>query len=90
MNDDAIAVLKEIREQQREQIALQRDALVLMREQFALTRTQLERAERLNDRAEALQDRASRTMRIIGRVAIPLVLLALVLLLWLQLYALFA
>ncbi|MFZ5662195.1 MAG: hypothetical protein ACOY9B_05650 [Pseudomonadota bacterium] len=75
MNDDVAAPLREIRDQQREQMALQREALALQREQFALARSQLDRAERINARAEALQDRAGRSLRVIALIALPLVLL---------------
>ncbi|HZH43715.1 MAG TPA: hypothetical protein VEY50_06500 [Lysobacter sp.] len=83
MNDaDATALLREIRDQQRQQLALANEALALQRQQFELTRSQLDRVERINDRAEALQNRASRNLRVIGWIALPVVLLLLAFLLW--------
>jgi hypothetical protein len=66
-DDPQIAqLLREIRDQQRETIALQREHLAMYQEQLA-------RVERINDRAEALQGRAARAIRLVVLVALPLV-----------------
>ena len=65
-------LLREIRDQQREAIALQREHLGMVQQQLA-------RVERINDRAEALQGRASRAVKLILVVALPLVFLLLAL-----------
>lgn len=75
-NDPELAaLLREIRDQQREALQLQRDHV-------ALYRQQLDRIERINDRAEAMQGRAGKALRLILMVAIPLVFLLLALMLW--------
>lgn len=72
---DIAALLREIRDQQRE-------ALELQREHVALVQKNLVRAERINDRAEAIQARASTAGRIVLLVALPLLFLVLALMLW--------
>jgi hypothetical protein len=74
MADDSetAALLREIRDNQRE-------ALSLQREQIAMYQRQLERVERINDRAEALQGRAGKAIRLILVIALPLVFLLLAL-----------
>jgi hypothetical protein len=71
---ELLALLREIRDNQREAIALQR-------EYQAMYQQQLGRIERINDRAEALQGRAGKAVRFILLIAIPLVCLLLVLML---------
>ncbi|HEY1141658.1 MAG TPA: hypothetical protein VGE88_15850 [Lysobacter sp.] len=68
------ALLREIRDNQREAMALQREHIAMYQQQLA-------RIERINDRAEAIQGRASKAVRFILLIAIPLlcVLLALML-----------
>ena len=75
MSDDIAALLREIRDNQRE-------ALQLQREHVALYTRQLARVERINDRAEAIQSRASKSIRFVVWVALPLVGLLLAVLLW--------
>jgi hypothetical protein len=72
---EAVQLLREIRDGQREALALQR-------EHVAAYRRQLERAERLQDRAEAIQKRAGGAVRAIAWIAVPLLLLLIALLLW--------
>ena len=74
MADDSetAALLREIRDNQRE-------ALSLQREQIAVYQRQLERVERINDRAEALQGRAGKAIKLILVIALPLVFLLLAL-----------
>ena len=74
MADDAevTQLLREIRDQQREAIALQREHLAMVQQQLA-------RVERINDRAEAIQGRAIRAVKLILLVALPLVFLLLAL-----------
>ncbi|MFC5569672.1 hypothetical protein ACFPN1_06320 [Lysobacter yangpyeongensis] len=71
---ELLALLREIRDNQREAIALQR-------EYQAMYQQQLGRIERINDRAEALQGRAGKAVRFILLIAIPLMCLLLVLML---------
>jgi hypothetical protein len=56
VSEDVAALLREIRDNQREALALQR-------EHMALYTRQLDRVERINDKAEALQVRAGRTAK---------------------------
>lgn len=76
MADDpeAIALLREIRDNQREALALQREHITMYQQQLG-------RIERINDRAEALQGRAGKAIRLILLIAIPLVFLLLLLML---------
>ena len=83
-DDTEIAALRhDIRDNQREALALQR-------EHVQMYQHQLERIERINDRAEALQGRAGKAVRIILVIAIPLVCLLLVLMLFPYFLRLFA
>ena len=66
------ALLREIRDNQRE-------ALTLQREHMALYQRQLDRVERINDRAEAMQGRAGKALKVILLIALPLVFLLLAL-----------
>lgn len=79
---ELVELLREIRDQQREQLALQARALDEQRELSALQRANIERAERIHDRSEALQDRAGRGQRVIAWVMLPLVVLVLIAMLW--------
>jgi hypothetical protein len=76
------ALLREIRDQQREQLRTQAEALALQREHFAMARVQLDRAERINDRADAIQARASTAGKIALWLAVPALALILLLVLW--------
>lgn len=82
---ELVDLLREIRDQQREQLALLTRALDEQRELSALQRANLERVERIHDRAEALQERAGRGQGVIVWVMLPLVALALIAMLWPQL-----
>lgn len=75
MSDDIAALLREIRDNQRE-------ALQVQREHVALYTQQLARVERINDRAEAIQSRAGRSIKIVLWIALPLVGLLLLAMLW--------
>ncbi len=81
--DEIAALLREIRDNQREALALQR-------EHMQLYQRQLDRVDRINDRAEAIQGRAGKALRFILLVAIPLVCLLLVLTLYPYFTRLFA
>jgi len=84
MADDSIlAVLREIRDNQREALQVQREHVELYQQQLA-------RVERINDRAEAIQGRAGQAAKFILWIAIPLVFLMLALMLWPYLRALVA
>jgi hypothetical protein len=75
MSDDIAALLREIRDNQRE-------ALQVQREHVALYTQQLARVERINDRAEAIQSRASRSIKAVLWIALPLAGLLLAVMLW--------
>ena len=75
-NDPHIAqLLREIRDQQRESLALQR-------EHNAVYKAHLERIERLNVQAESLQGRAGKALKGLLWFAIPLLVLVLLLMAW--------
>ncbi len=75
-NDPHIAqLLREIRDQQR-------DSLALQREHIALYKAQMERIERLNQRTESLQGRAGKALKAVLWLAIPLLVLVLLLMAW--------
>ena len=75
-NDPQVTqLLREIRDQQRESLALQR-------EHIALYKAQVDRIERLNDSAETLQGRAGKALKAVLWVAIPLLVLVLLLMAW--------
>jgi hypothetical protein len=75
MSDDIAALLREIRDNQRE-------ALQIQREHISLYTQQLARVERINDRAEAIQSRASKSIKAILWIALPLVAVLLAVMLW--------
>jgi len=81
-DSETVALLREIRDQQRLQIERQSESMALQREQVAMVRQQFERAERLQQRAESLQGKAARSVRLILWVALPLVIALVALLLW--------
>ena len=75
-NDPHIAsLLREIRDQQRESLALQR-------EHIAASKAQMERIERLNDRAESLQGRAGKALKTVLWIVLPLLALVLMMMAW--------
>lgn len=80
--DELAALLRDIRDQQREQIAMQTQALALQREHFELAKTQIKRAERLTDRAETLQLRAGKASRVVLWVLVPALLIVLGMIVW--------
>ena len=75
MSDDIAALLREIRDNQREALQIQREHMTLYTQQLA-------RVERINDRAEAIQSRASKSIKTVLWVALPLVALLLAVMLW--------
>ena len=84
-DDDALAVLREIRDGQRAQLERQAEALALQREQFELYKRQYDRAERINDRAEAIQARQSSALQFVRRllwVVVPVLALLVAMFLW--------
>jgi hypothetical protein len=75
-NDPHIAqLLREIRDQQR-------DSLALQREHIALYKAQMDRIERLNVQAESLQGRAGKALKAVLWIAIPLLILVALLMAW--------
>jgi hypothetical protein len=75
VSDETLALLREIRDNQREAIALQREHL-------AKYLAQLDRVEKLIDRAEALQARGGRGLKFIVFVLLPVIFLALLVMMW--------
>jgi ABC-type uncharacterized transport system involved in gliding motility auxiliary subunit len=89
MTDDALLLLREIRDQQQLQLERsaqslqhQAEALALQRQQFALYQQQLARAERINERAETIQGRASKALKLVMWVLLPLLGIVVLMLLW--------
>ena len=75
-NDPQVTqLLRELRDQQRESLALQR-------EHIALYKAQMERIERINAQAESLQGRAGKALKGLLWFAIPLLVLVLLLMAW--------
>ena len=75
-HDPQIApLLREIRDQQRESLALQR-------EHIAAFKAQVERIERLDERAESLQGRAGKAVKALLWFVLPLLALVLLLIAW--------
>lgn len=77
-----VALLREIRDRQHEQVALQAQSIELQRAHFALAQSQIERVERINDRAEAIQARADAMGKLALWVLVPGLALAIAALLW--------
>ena len=75
VSEDVAALLREIRDNQREALALQR-------EHMAFSMKQLERAEKLNDRADAIQLRAGKAAKVVLWVLIPLAAILIAMMLW--------
>ena len=82
VESETLAALNEIIRQQREQLDAQQQALQMQREHLEFARGQLDRVERINARAEAIQGRAGRSAKIVLWVLLPLLLVALVAVLW--------
>ena len=82
VSDDVAVLLKEIRDNQREALALQREQQALQREHMAFSMKQLERAEKLNDRADAIQLRAGKAAKVVLWVLIPLAAILIAMMLW--------
>ena len=78
---ETIALLREIRDNQRIQLERQAEALDMHHRQFGMANKQFERAERLHGRAEAIQGRAATAIKMVVWIAVPLLLLLIVLLL---------
>ena len=74
-DESALALLREIRDNQRE-------ALRVQREHVAMYQRQLDRIDGINDRAESIQRRAGKALRFILWIALPLLAVALLLLIW--------
>ena len=74
-NEETTRLLREIRDGQREAMALQR-------EHIAMHQRLLERIERINDRAGALQGGAGRALGGILWIALPMIVLLLALVAW--------
>jgi ABC-type uncharacterized transport system involved in gliding motility auxiliary subunit len=75
MSDDIAALLREIRDNQRE-------ALQLQREHVALYLKQLDRVDRINGRAEVIQAGAGRLLKLVLYIAVPLLGLLILAMSW--------
>jgi len=82
MSEEVAALLREIRDQQRLQIARQDETLALQKKQVERYESQMGRVEHINERAEAIQRRAGKAMKVVLWVALPLVFLVLATMLW--------
>ena len=82
-NPELLALLREIRDNQREALSLQREHITMYQQQLG-------RIERINDRAEAIQGRAGKAIKVVAWIALPLVCLLLGLMLLSYLPNLFA
>ncbi len=78
---ETVALLREIRDNQQQQLQTQARALALQTEHFEMAKRQLDRAERINDKAEALQARGAGAIKIVLGVLALAVLALLVLIL---------
>lgn len=88
MNEDReiVDVLKEIRENQKIQIAKQTEALEMQLQNLQLVKRQFERAERIQDRAERIQDSGARLVAVARKsvfIVIPILVALLVYVSWL-------
>lgn len=79
-----MALLEEIHDNQRQQIARQAEALALQREQFELVKKQQERVERIQDRAEALQVKSAQLVAGSRKVLVVVLPVAIALLIYLS------
>ena len=86
--DPLIDLLTELRDNQRQQLALQNEAMEMQREQFRLFKAQADHASKLQARAEGVQEMAAVMMekaRKLLTVVLPLLLLLVGYLFWLML-----
>ncbi len=58
-SQEELALLKEIRDNQKLQLERQAEALAIQKEQFEIFRKQMEQTQRIQDRAEQLQDKSA-------------------------------
>jgi uncharacterized membrane protein (DUF106 family) len=81
-----LAALEELREGQKQQLAMQAEALELQRTNVALVEQQFERAKKMQDRAEKMQDSGAQlvaTARKSMIVILPIILGLLLFVAWL-------
>jgi len=84
-----VAILEEIRDNQRLELERQAEALSLQREQYAFIQTQHERLTRIQDRAEAIQEKSAQLVagsRKAIAVVLPIIILLVIYLTWLLLH----
>lgn len=91
MNDSErqrlLALLEEIRDNQKAQIERQAEALDMQRRQFAILEKQQERADRIQDRAEQIQNKSAQLVagaRKVMAVVIPIIIALIAYLTWLM------
>jgi len=73
--NESVALLRELRDQQRLQLDRQAEALELQRESVAMLRQQFERAEKLQTRAEALQANSGKAMAMVKWIIFAVIVL---------------
>jgi ABC-type uncharacterized transport system involved in gliding motility auxiliary subunit len=77
-SDESLAVLREIRDNQRVQLERQAEALALQREQYEQYKQQVERVDRINARAESMQAFGRRLVMVL----VPLLVLLMAMMAW--------
>lgn len=84
--DRLAGLLREIRDEQRQQLEWQREALSIQREHFEIAKTQYDRASAINDRAERIQAKSVALIDQSGRVfkvVLPILVVLLGVAVWL-------
>jgi hypothetical protein len=85
-NQEQIALLKEIRDNQKLQLERQAEALAIQKEQFEIFKKQMEQTQRIQDRAEKLQDKSAQIIggaRKVFVVVVPILFLLILYVSWL-------
>ena len=83
-SDKVVALLQEIHEGQKQQLAYQLEAIELQRKQFTVFQEQAARAERIQQKAELLQDRGASLVRGARKAVLVIVPVVIVLVLYLS------
>lgn len=85
-DSDLVAILQQIRDNQKLQLERQAEALALQREHAAMVRQQAERHDRIQDRAEQIQARGAELMTVARKslfILLPLVTVLILYVSWL-------
>jgi hypothetical protein len=83
--EETVALLRDIRDQQRLQLERQSEALAMQREHYEIAKRQFDRAELLQERAEQLQMRSAGVVAFARKllwVVLPLILFLVLILFW--------